>query len=214
MPRRQKKQIEPDASEPTTYEAPLNVLADNIQTMANLVARREARLSRGQRAIEMFTQTIGRPGFLYANTFLIFLWITLNIWSPRRPLDPPPFSGLALLIAVESLFVTGLVLITQNRQNAEADHRAHLDLQINLLSEREITKILSLLEELIHHHQPEREHDAELQGMKETADPEAMLAALEIAFDQATVDVENAFAPEEALDGAEAAEQRQGSDDR
>lgn len=191
MPIQQSEQTEPEPSEPTSPDTPVDVLADNIQMMANLVARREARLSRSQRAIEMFTQTIGRPGFLYVNAVLVLSWIALNTWLLRHPVDPPPFNALALLIGMESLLVTGLVLITQNRKNAELDRRAHLNLQINLLSEREITKILSLLEELVHHHKPEREHDPELQVMKETVDPETTLAALEMALDQATVNVED-----------------------
>jgi uncharacterized membrane protein len=165
--------------------ASADVTAESIQAIADLVARREAQLSRGQRAIESFTQTIGRPRFLYINAALIIVWVILNTWTLQHPVDRWPFNGLCLLVGVEALFVAGLVLITQNRQGAEMDRRAHLDLQINLLSEREITKILTLLEELIRHHQPEREHDAELAAMKETVDLGVMLTALDSAMDSA-----------------------------
>ncbi|HEY3267290.1 MAG TPA: DUF1003 domain-containing protein [Armatimonadota bacterium] len=179
---RDKPPVEP------TLDLHSDLMAENIQAMADIVARREARLPRGQRAIESFTNAIGRPRFLYINAALMLLWIALNTRT-GHPMDPSPFSGLALLVGVESLFVTGLILMTQNRQGAEMDRRAHLDLQINLLSEREITKMLSLLEDFVRLHHPEREHDPELAAMKETADPEIMLNALDHAMDKASASV-------------------------
>lgn len=168
-------------------EPPLDIFAQNIQSVADLVARREARLSRGQRFIERITQSIGRPRFLYINLAFIVLWVTVNsgIYG-NSGFDEPPFYWLCTILAMESTLVTGMVLITQNRQGLEAERRAQLDLQINLLSEQKITKILSVLEEIAHRRDLEHKDDPELKAMKETADPEVLLTALEFAMDQAT----------------------------
>ena len=45
-----------------------------------------------------------------------------------------------------ALLLTIAVLIRQNRMAQIAEHRSHLDLQINLLTEQKVTKILELVE--------------------------------------------------------------------
>jgi uncharacterized membrane protein len=68
--------------------------------------------------------------------------------SSNRPLDPYPFPLLQLLLTLEAVLLTSFVLIRQNRMSQKADQRAHLDLQINLLAEKEITKVLQLLQRM------------------------------------------------------------------
>jgi uncharacterized membrane protein len=68
-----------------------------------------------------------------------------------RPLpvfDPFPFALLSMILALEAVLLTGFVLIRQNRMSAKADQRSHLDLQINLLAEREATKVIQLLQRI------------------------------------------------------------------
>ena len=62
-----------------------------------------------------------------------------------QPLDPYPYSLLNVLVSLEAIFLTSFVLITQNRMTKHADRRAHLDLQVNLLAEQELTAILQML---------------------------------------------------------------------
>lgn len=49
-----------------------------------------------------------------------------------------------MLVSLEGVLLSTFVLIKQNRMSQRADQRSHLDLQVNLLSEKEITKILQL----------------------------------------------------------------------
>jgi uncharacterized membrane protein len=65
-----------------------------------------------------------------------------------EPWDPYPYSLLSGFFSLEGVLLTAFVLIRQNRMNRKADRRNHLDLQINLLSEKEITKVLQMLERL------------------------------------------------------------------
>ena len=58
--------------------------------------------------------------------------------------DPYPFALLCMLVSLEGVLLSTFVLIKQNRMSQRADQRAHLDLQVNLLSEKEVTKLLQL----------------------------------------------------------------------
>jgi uncharacterized membrane protein len=66
----------------------------------------------------------------------------------ERPFDPFPFGFLMLLVSLEAIFLTAIVLMTQNRMRRQADKRAHLDLQVNLLAEQELTAMLQMLNAL------------------------------------------------------------------
>jgi uncharacterized membrane protein len=79
-------------------------------------------------------------------------WVVLN----QRPFDLPPFdpfphSLLTMIVSLEAIFLTLFVLISQNRMSREADHRAELDLQVNLLAERESTMTLRILNDIAAH---------------------------------------------------------------
>jgi len=65
-----------------------------------------------------------------------------------KPFDEFPFGLLTLVVSLEAIFLSLFLLISQNRMTRQADKRAHLDLQINLLAEAETTKILRMLERI------------------------------------------------------------------
>jgi uncharacterized membrane protein len=72
-------------------------------------------------------------------------------FSPWKPFDPFPFSLLTSIVSLEAIFLTLFVLASQNRLTGEADKRAHLDLQVNLLAEQEMTVVLRMLKDLCDH---------------------------------------------------------------
>jgi uncharacterized membrane protein len=114
---------------------------------------------------------------------VIVLWVTPNILPKRLGLprfDPPPFSWLQFSLAIGSLLMTTGVLIKQNRQEKLAEQRAQLSLQLNLLSEQKIAKLIALVEELRQDlPNVKNRHDPEAEMMKEAADPHAVIVALE-----------------------------------
>jgi uncharacterized membrane protein len=65
-----------------------------------------------------------------------------------RPFDPYPFQLLCMLVSLEGVLLSTFVLIRQNRMSNRADRRSHLDLQINLLAEKEISKVIQMLERI------------------------------------------------------------------
>ena len=99
--------------------------------------------------------------------------------------DPPPFDLLQLTLGIISLPMTIAVLIKQDRQEKLAEQRAQLSLQLNLLSEQKIAKLIGLVEELRRDlPNVEDRYDPEVEIMKEAADPQAVMTALEETLTQ------------------------------
>jgi uncharacterized membrane protein len=80
--------------------------------------------------------------------FLVWLLVNLHAIPGIQPFDPFPFNLLTMVVSLEAIFLSLFVLISQNRLSQEADKRAHLDLQVNLLAEKETTMILRMLQDI------------------------------------------------------------------
>lgn len=162
-------------------------LLQNVEAIADLHARAEERVDRHQRAIEVITAKVGRPAFLYTALGAIALWIAGNLVAPLMglpQLDPPPFVWLQGAVGSLALTLANMILITQYRQVKRAEQRAHLELQFNMMAERKITKLISLVEELRRDLPNVRDrHDAEAEAMTKPADPESVVHALEKKLD-------------------------------
>ena len=78
-------------------------------------------------------------------------WVALNtgIVAVMTHFDEYPFSLLGIILSIEAIFITGVLLISQNRQNAHADKRAELDYEVNVRTYREIHQIDTLLGSVI-----------------------------------------------------------------
>ena len=167
---------------PLTDEAKDHI-AQNVETIAALRARVEENVGIHQRTIERVTASLGRPRTLYFILAFVFAWVGFNILAPGlrvRAFDPPPFDLLQALIALGALLMTTMVLTTQNRQTKHAEQRAHLDLQINLLSEQKAAKLIALVEELRRDMPTVRDRvDPVADAMQEAVDPHAVLTAME-----------------------------------
>ena len=83
------------------------------------------------------------PLFVLIHLFVFLVWIWLN--RGGRTFDPYPFNLLTLVVSLEAIVLSGFLLMAQNRMARQADRRAHLDLQVNLLAEQELTVILKLV---------------------------------------------------------------------
>ena len=68
-----------------------------------------------------------------------------------QPFDPFPFPLLTTTVSLEAIFLALFVLASQSRLTRQADKRSHLDLQIDLLAEREMTAVLQLLQDIARH---------------------------------------------------------------
>jgi uncharacterized membrane protein len=162
-------------------------IAQTIEMIAAIHARAESQVDRHQRAIERITGTLGRPACLYVVLTIVVFWIVDNLAARHlgQPVwDPPPFYWLQGLVGLSALLTTIVVLITQNRLGKMAERRSQLDLQMNLLVEQKVTKLIDLMEELRRDLPSVRDReDLEAQAMTEAADPTALLTALEVTLE-------------------------------
>ena len=168
-------------------------VAQNIEAIAALHARTEQQVSRHQRAVEAVTAFLGRPLFLYLAQAVVAAWIVVNLFGRRvgiRPFDPPPFSWLQGAVSLGALLLAIVILITQNRQGKVEAQRARLDLQISLLAEQKVAKLIALVEEL-RRDLPivQDRRDPEAEAMTESVDPHAVLSALEETLEEAAAEV-------------------------
>lgn len=112
----------------------------------------------------------GSVWFLVANAAAFFLWFACNLgWLGIPAFDPFPFNFLTMTVSLEAIFLSIVVLISQNRQSKIADIRQQIDFEINVRSEEEITKILQVLDEL-RHASGIVKPDPELEQMKQKVD--------------------------------------------
>jgi uncharacterized membrane protein len=123
--------------------------AENIKAVATIEhAARESR-SRTARISDAITAIAGSDASLTGHLVWFGGWIVANSrLSPWPPFDPFPYNILSSVTSLEAIFLALFVLASQNRLTREADRRAHLDLQVNLLAEREMTVVLRMLKEL------------------------------------------------------------------
>ncbi len=106
----------------------------------------DRRKSRGQRVADAICAFAGSAWFIAANATVFALWMAVNVgWIPGIAVfDAPPFNLLSLVTSLEAIFLSAFILISQTRMTELADQRSDLDLQINLLAEYEITRLIAL----------------------------------------------------------------------
>ncbi|MEH2243457.1 DUF1003 domain-containing protein [Nostoc sp.] len=158
-------------------------ISQNIETIIALHRRYEKDVPQHQRTVETVTAFFARPVFLYSILLGIILWVTPNV-LPRRlgipRFDPVPFPWLQFSLTTGSLLVTTGVLIKQERQEKLAEQRAQLSLQLNLLCEQKIAKLIGLVEELRQDiPNVKNRSDPEAETMKYPTDPHAIVDVLE-----------------------------------
>ncbi len=158
-------------------------VANTVDTVAALQARAQRELGPHLRRISRMNAVFGRPSFLLFVVVFVATWVTLNLIASLArlvPPDPPPFAWLQGLISLSALLMTIVVLITQNRQSRQIERRARLDLQINLLAEQKVTKVIELVEELRHDMPNVRNRiDRLANEMREPVDTEAVISAID-----------------------------------
>jgi uncharacterized membrane protein len=126
--------------------------ASNIDTVVRLEEEQEKSITRAHRLSETIGKFAGRPAFAIIQIIVAMLWIAVNSGLARpAPFDPYPFPLLSMILALEAVLLASFVLIRQTRMSEKADQRGHLDLQINLLAEKEATKVIQMLQKMSHH---------------------------------------------------------------
>jgi uncharacterized membrane protein len=157
-------------------------IGQNIEKVVELQKREWERITPAQRRLERVSRFVARPLYLVALLWFVAIWIGLNVTASSLgfvAFDPPPFQWLDTLITFVALLTTTVVLISQNRQTKLEQQHAHLDLQVNLLTEQKVTKLIHLIEELRRDLPFVKDrHDQEAATMQQGADAAQMVSAL------------------------------------
>jgi uncharacterized membrane protein len=102
---------------------------------------------------DWMARTLSSGPVLLAHVIWFITWITINRGGllPVTPFDPFPFPFLTMMVALEAIFLALFVLASQNALSRQADKRSHLNLQIDMLAEREMTAVVQLLQDIASH---------------------------------------------------------------
>jgi uncharacterized membrane protein len=131
---------QPAINDPTSEAA-----RRNITRVTQLESDYEERRSSLDRVVARIASYTGSLKFLSVHTVWFLVWIALNSGIGfHHPFDPYPFPLLSMIVSCEAVLLSTIVLIEQNWMNRRDERREHLHLQVNLLAEQEITKVLHL----------------------------------------------------------------------
>ena len=178
---------------PGTYHTPVTVdqlTQRNVEVVARLDEAAKARRTPTDCAVDAITDFCGRMTFVWVHVIWFAVWVLMNTLSAvphRLRFDPFPFQFLTLAVSLEAIFLSAFILISQNRQGRLAERRNHLDLQINLLSEQENTKMLAMLE-TIQKHLGILDHDPEVAMYEESTQPERLVDQIQRVIEKEVQD--------------------------
>ena len=157
-----------------------SVLERNIHALNQRRKHEDARATAQEKLAEAITRFTGSMLFVYIHVAIFGFWIVANLgWVPGVPKWDESFVILAMWASVEAIFLSTFVLISQNRMQAAADKRADLDLQISLLAEHEVTRLVTLVAAIAERMGVRTEADHELHEIKRDVAPEAVLDEIE-----------------------------------
>lgn len=153
----------------------------HIQTVAAVERQALDQRTRGERLGDAVAARVGSTPMVLYHAAWFLGWVVVNQgWIPGvRPFDPFPFGFLTLVVSLEAIFLSLFLLISQNRLTRQSDRRSHLDLQVNLLIETEVTKMLFLMERVCQKLDIDLSDDAELPELASVTDLRALVRAVD-----------------------------------
>jgi len=156
------------------------VVERNIQGLLERRKMEERKLGWQEKMADAITRFTGSLPFVYLHLLAYGLWIAINLgWIPGVPRFDPSFVVLAMEASVEAIFLSTFILITQNRMSAEAARKADLDLQVTLLAEHEVTRLIKMVKEIGERLDIESAKAPELEELSHDVAPEKVLDTME-----------------------------------
>ncbi len=172
--------MDPSSAKPLPNSEMAQVVDRNIRALLARRRQDDRRRRLQDRLADGITAFAGSMTFVYIHLVIFGLWILINLgWVPSIPRFDPTFVILGMAASVEAIFLSTFVLITQNRMSVLADQRADLDLQISLLSEHEITRLITLVRAMAARMGVEESKDPELNELSRDVQPEKVLDRIE-----------------------------------
>jgi len=135
--------------------------------MVELEARERIRMSQSDRIADVISGFAGSMLFVWMHIGWFAFWIAANSALLALYFDDFPYGLLTMIVSLEAIFLSTFVLIAQNRQAQLAEKRAKVDLQVNLIAELEVTKIMALVSEIHRHLGLSDSEDEDVERLKE-----------------------------------------------
>jgi uncharacterized membrane protein len=163
-----------------SQDCPPDAPSSNVARIAKLEAEALDARSVSARCAAGLMRFAGTITFAAIHLVWFVVWLAVNtgLVPGVRPFDPYPFSFLTLVVSLEAIFLSIWILINQNQMERQADRRAHLDLQINMLAEQESTAAIRMLQR-ISEHLGIRSDDAVDTALSEETDVERIVTAID-----------------------------------
>jgi len=133
---------EPLRDETVPLSAPIS---QNIESIVAFHEKEDHQIGSAERRLARLSALIGRPVYLAGGVALVVGWVLWNAMAGSlgfKPFDPAPFPELEGLVTLAAWLTTTVVLNSQSRNERLERHRAQLDLQVNLLTEQKVTKLI------------------------------------------------------------------------
>ena len=161
-----------------------DVTRKNVRAMRQLEDASLARRTRADRVASAIARFCGSMTFVAIHVLLFTAWIGFNVLPGLQHFDPYPFTFLTLVVSLEAIFLSTFILISQNYDMRISERRNQLDLQINLLSEQENTKMLQMLERIAKKVGADDCDDQQVRALEEATRPESLIEQIEEAYGQ------------------------------
>ena len=156
------------------------VVERNIKTLLERRQKEEAALRWQDKLANLISQFAGSISFLFLHIVVFGLWVAINCGVlPGVPRFDPTLVRLAVVVSIEAVFLSTFILMTQRRMMAQADRRADLNLQISLLAEYEITRLITLTKDIAKAMNIKGPDEAELEELAKDIAPEQVLESID-----------------------------------
>lgn len=151
----------------------------NIEVVRRLEEAANEERTASDRVARMVARFCGSMTFVWVHVIGFAGWIALNMVPGVKHIDPFPFTFLTFMVSLEAIFLSTFILISQNQDTRISERRNHLDLQINLLSEQENTKMLTMLQAIAEKVGAEIEPDDDVTVLAQETELEKVVAQIE-----------------------------------
>ena len=171
----------------TDYHKPhtvADITHQNVKTIMHLEDAAKANRDVTDRMADIIARFCGSFIFVWVHLIWFGAWVIVNDLPGVPHFDPFPFTFLTLVVSLEAIFLSAFILISQNHETRLSERRNQLDLQINLLTEQENTKMLKLLERIAHKVGASTEDDPHVQVLEQATRPEKLVEQIEEAAKQ------------------------------
>jgi uncharacterized membrane protein len=155
------------------------VIDRNVEALLRRREQERAATGAEERIADAISHFAGSMKFVYLHLVIYGAWIVANLPGVPLPKFDPSFVVLAMAASVEAIFISTFVMISQNRMAKIADQRADLDLQISLLAEHEITRLVALVTDVAERMALPSARDPELRELAQDVAPERVLDRME-----------------------------------